>query len=164
MTLRPVGDADLTALVALEAPPNGAGRWGRVGLAASLRAPTDRGWLLLNGAGAATGFALIRWVPGDERAELLLMGVAAAWRRRGAGGALLRTVVAWARQRGCQAVLLEVRQRNAAAQALYVRAGFVAVGRRPAYYGDDGDAAILMTYWVTPGVGDRLTWEARGKL
>ena len=152
LTLRPVGDADLAALVALEAPPNGAGRWGRAGLAASLGTATNCGWLLHNGAGAAMGFALVSWVPGDARAELLLMGVAEAWRRRGAGGALLRTVVAWARQRGCQAVLLEVRQRNVAAQALYVRAGFVAVSRRPAYYGDDGDAAILMTYWVIPGV------------
>jgi len=48
-------------------------------------------------------------------------------------------------------VLLEVRASNAAAQALYTAAGFVADGRRPGYY-PDGEDALL---WRLDLVGTR---------
>ncbi|HSM38624.1 MAG TPA: hypothetical protein VK838_04760, partial [Candidatus Limnocylindrales bacterium] len=40
---------------------------------------------------------------------------------------------------------LEVRVSNVAAQALYRRFGFEAGGRRPRYYTDDGEDALVMT-------------------
>ena len=43
------------------------------------------------------------------------------------------------------ACLLELRESNAGAAALYERHGFVRVGLRKKYYKDNGEAAILMT-------------------
>jgi ribosomal-protein-alanine N-acetyltransferase len=40
---------------------------------------------------------------------------------------------------------LEVRAGNEAAQALYQSFGFLVAGRRPRYYTDDGEDALVMT-------------------
>ncbi len=47
---------------------------------------------------------------------------------------------------GChlRAMTLEVRASNTAAQALYTKFGFAPAGVRPAYYGDDGEDAVVM--------------------
>lgn len=82
------------------------------------------------------GFALAR-VVADE-AELLLIGIAPAMRRRGVGTALLRSIVADARERGATALHLEVRANNDAIQ-LYRAEGFEKIGERRDYYrGKDG--------------------------
>ncbi len=78
------------------------------------------------------GFLLARDL-GDE-AEILSLGVLPAWRRRGAGQALLAAVNAEAGRRGLAALVLEVAADNAAARRLYEGCGFAQVGRRPRYY------------------------------
>lgn len=90
------------------------------------------------------GFVLARDL-GDE-CEILSLGVVPEYRQRGAGGALLQALFEEAARRGRPSVVLEVAADNAAARALYSRAGFVAVGHRPRYYRRGGemiDAAIL---------------------
>ena len=49
--------------------------------------------------------------------------------------------------RGATAMTLEVRPSNAAAIALYTSFGFRDTGRRPGYYQDNGEDAIIM--WNT---------------
>jgi ribosomal-protein-alanine N-acetyltransferase len=70
-----------------------------------------------------------------------------AARRSGLGGRLVGEGVLAAAARGAGRVFLEVAEDNAAARALYARAGFVEAGRRPGYYaGADGerrDALLL---------------------
>ena len=46
---------------------------------------------------------------------------------------------------GAVSATLEVRESNSAAQILYRRFGFQLAGKRPSYYQDNGEAAILMT-------------------
>ena len=46
---------------------------------------------------------------------------------------------------GAISATLEVRESNSAAQILYRRFGFQLAGKRPNYYQDNGEAAILMT-------------------
>ena len=90
------------------------------------------------------GFILVRDL-GNE-CEILSLGVAPRWRRRGVAQALLQTVVGEAAYRGLPSVVLEVAVDNDAANELYACAGFVAVGRRARYYRrPDGrvDAFIL---------------------
>lgn len=94
--------------------------------------------------GVVTGFILIG-VAGDE-AEVLTLAVDEPWRRRGIAAALIEQAVIEAARQGAEALLLEVGISNMAAQALYGRSGFLAVGRRPDYYdGADGpeDALIM---------------------
>ncbi|HEY2837344.1 MAG TPA: GNAT family N-acetyltransferase [Rhizomicrobium sp.] len=86
------------------------------------------------------GFILAR-VAGDE-AEILTLAVAPPARRKGFGRALVRSAAVHAATLGATSLFLEVSVRNDAAQALYRGLGFVAVGRRKAYYADE-DADIL---------------------
>jgi len=90
---------------------------------------------------AVVGFASARLL--IDEAHVFRISVATPWRRQGIGARLLDGLVAWAREVGAHAVVLEVRESNAAALALYAREGFVADGRRTNYYAD-GEAALLL--------------------
>ena len=92
------------------------------------------------GFAAPEGFILAR-AAADE-AEILTLAVAPTARRKGLGRALVRAVAAHARTLGIRNVFLEVGAGNDAAQGLYRGLGFVAMGRRKAYYGDE-DADVL---------------------
>jgi ribosomal protein S18 acetylase RimI-like enzyme len=90
--------------------------------------------------GAIVGMASARLLV--DEVHVIRLAVDETARRRGIGRALLDGLVDWARAREASGVLLEVRASNAAAQALYVAAGFVADGRRPGYYPDGEDALL----------------------
>ena len=62
----------------------------------------------------------------------------------GWGGRLCGAVIEWCREQGAAAVELEVRAASEGAIALYRGLGFVAVGRRPGYYREPVDDAVLM--------------------
>ena len=49
-----------------------------------------------------------------------------------------------ARLLGCCRVVLDVRPSNVAALALYTKMGFAPCGRRPGYYQDNGEDALVM--------------------
>jgi ribosomal-protein-alanine N-acetyltransferase len=94
-------------------------------------------------ANQPAGFALNRIVA--DEAELLLLAVARHSRRQGVGMALIERSRIITRQRnGCR-LHLEVRHNNPAL-ALYNKAGFSLVGRRPGYYrGIDGQIHDALT-------------------
>lgn len=77
-------------------------------------------------------------------AELESIAIDAGARRSGIGKALCRAVVDWAGAQGAQSVELEVRAASGGAIELYRSLKFVSVGRRPAYYSDPVDDAVLM--------------------
>lgn len=131
---RPWRPEDLAPFAPSSSPPPQAGVW--------------RSGLGLYGAAEAGGEALGGYVLaqgcGDE-AEILVLGVDPALRRRGGATWMLRKALAgWASQ-GVRRVHLEVRAGNAPAQALYARVGFAPSGRRPRYYADNGEDALLWT-------------------
>ena len=64
-------------------------------------------------------------------------------RRRGVATDLLNELVAASRFAKCEAMTLEVRVDNEPAIALYRGFAFEVEGRRPAYYPDGSDAAIM---------------------
>jgi putative acetyltransferase len=82
-------------------------------------------------------------------ADLGLM-VAAGWRRRGVGRALLAYAVAWARGAGVRKLELHVFPWNEPAMRLYESFGFEREGYRRAHYRRGGDYvdAVLMAYEV----------------
>jgi RimJ/RimL family protein N-acetyltransferase len=75
------------------------------------------------------------------------MLVAAGWRGRGVGSALLRAGIDWARQAGAHKVALQVWPHNAAAIALYERFGFQREGLLRRHYrrrsGELWDAIVM---------------------
>jgi RimJ/RimL family protein N-acetyltransferase len=83
-------------------------------------------------------------------ADLGLM-VAAGWRRRGIGKALLETAAEWAREAGVRKIELHVFPHNEAAIKLYEAVGYEREGyRRQHYRRSSGEFvdAILMAYRV----------------
>jgi RimJ/RimL family protein N-acetyltransferase len=75
------------------------------------------------------------------------MGVAAAWRGRGVGTALMEACVRWAREQGVHKLSLEVFPWNEPAIALYRKFGFVEEGRLRNHYrrqsGDLWDVLVM---------------------
>jgi RimJ/RimL family protein N-acetyltransferase len=86
-------------------------------------------------------------------ADLGLM-VAAGYRRRGIGRALLEQAVEWARRSRVSKLELHVFPHNEPALALYQAFGFVEEGYRRRHYRRGGEYvdAILMAYEVAPGL------------
>jgi [ribosomal protein S18]-alanine N-acetyltransferase len=87
------------------------------------------------------GFILSRLAAGE--AEILSIAIAARQRGRGFARPLLDLHLRRLAGFGARAVFLEVDERNAAARALYRRAGFYDVGRRQGYYQSGASALVL---------------------
>ena len=94
-------------------------------------------------AGQVVG-ALVFWRVLDE-AHLTTIAVHPAFRRRGIARQLLQTAMDAAYAEGARIYHLEVRAGNEPAQKLYESFGFEVAGRRPKYYSDNGEDALLMT-------------------
>ena len=154
-SVRPKGERDVDAVVALLAEIAREGRW------IATEWPFDTRARARMMRDALLRRWCVGWVAVDEReivADLTVfdidaaepelgMLVAASHRRRGIGRALLEEAIAWARANGKTALTLRVFPDNVAARTLYAAAGFVntavlhaAIARR------DGDAldAIVM--------------------
>jgi [ribosomal protein S18]-alanine N-acetyltransferase len=89
------------------------------------------------------GFIVSRLIAGDLHVNNV--AVRAEFRRQGIAAQLLGAVLSWARGRGAGMAMLEVREGNEAAQALYSRCGFRIVGRRRGYYRWPLEDALLMS-------------------
>ena len=82
---------------------------------------------------------------GADELHVNNIAVRNAERQRGVGGVLLAGVLLRGRELGARSATLEVRAGNHAAQALYSRHGFRVVGRRPNYYYEPAEDALLMS-------------------
>ena len=83
------------------------------------------------------------WLLGEEL-HIANIAVAPRFRRRKLAKRLLCFVLNRAAEKGLRSATLEVRAGNHAAQALYAAFGFVEVARRPRYYSDNHEDALLM--------------------
>ena len=78
-----------------------------------------------------------------EDAEILNVAVAPSFRRRGLGEELMLALENYAKNKGAERLLLEVREGNIPARGLYEKQGFEAYGVRKNYY-EDGENAVVM--------------------
>lgn len=69
-------------------------------------------------------------------------------RRYGVGTALMLTLEERGRELKLRFLTLEVRAGNLAALGLYWKLGYQEVGRRPGFYTDPKEDAVLMTKWL----------------
>ncbi|KGE79497.1 ribosomal-protein-alanine N-acetyltransferase [Halomonas sp. ND22Bw] len=143
--LRALGLPDLSALIELEASGQ-AHPWSATRLEQALAA-AEYAVLGLEDAAGLIGHAVVSRQPFDAELESIL--IAPERRGEGLAGKLLAAVVERAREGGAERLLLEVRAGNAAAIALYRRAGFAEDGRRRGYYpplaGTEREDALLMS-------------------
>jgi ribosomal-protein-alanine N-acetyltransferase len=92
--------------------------------------------------GAVEGFAVASLLP--PQAELETIAVAAENQRRGVARRILIAMVDELRKALVTEVLLEVRSSNSPALAFYIAQGFAITGRRPRYYADPIEDAVLL--------------------
>ncbi len=98
-------------------------------------------------------------MPAVDELHLLNLTVSPAWQGQGLAHRLLDHLGQRGRAAGLDRLLLEVRQSNARAQALYLRRGFVEIGVRKAYYPAPAgrrEDAIVMALPLHLGAPDEL--------
>lgn len=136
MRITPAGPDDLAAILALEEVFPAGQRWKEASWADELAAHS-RIVLAAREGSSLLGVLLLAVL--HDFADLLRIQVAAGAQRRGIADALLREALALAQRR----VLLEVRDDNEPALALYRKHGFHVIDRRRDYYGSGIDALVL---------------------
>ncbi|WP_112311770.1 ribosomal protein S18-alanine N-acetyltransferase [Pseudogemmobacter bohemicus] len=136
--------ADAVALARIHAACFSVPRpWNAAEIADLLRQPHN--FLLSDTAGFLIGSALL------GEAELLTLAVDPGHRRQGIGARLIAGFLDEASARGAERIFLEVAADNAAAIALYRRAGFTDAGRRRGYYHRADGSAIDALVLSRPG-------------
>lgn len=88
-----------------------------------------------------SGF-LCRWIIADE-CHVLNIAVHPDYRRAGVGAALMKTAIQEAREKGAEAVTLEVRRSNLPARHMYRKFDFEERRLRKGYYGPGEDAIVM---------------------
>lgn len=116
--------------------------WTVASYVAELENPQSRPRLLWHVRGLVA--YTVQWLVADEL-QVQTLVCDEAWRGRGWGEFLLLEGMWWAMEQGAMMATLEVRESNHIAQRLYAKYGFVVMGKRPRYYRDNGEAALLMT-------------------
>ena len=88
-------------------------------------------WVLRE-AGELTGFCIAMVAP--DVTHILVIAVNKSCQRKGAGRRLVSHIGSIARERGCEALVLEVRPSNESARRFYDAMGFEQIGVRRGYY------------------------------
>ena len=79
-----------------------------------------------------------------DEMHLLKIGVAPNWQNTGIASWLLRKSMLMAAEKGAGVVYLEVRLSNTGAIAFYKKLGFTPIGKRPRYYPETGEDALVL--------------------
>ena len=99
-------------------------------------------YIVLEQDGIIKGFAGFWLIAGE--AQVTRVAVAKDERGKGLGKILTEALIDAAWQENAEAVTLEVRKSNIAAQTVYEQTGFTVSGVRPNYYVDNKEDAIIM--------------------
>ena len=145
ITVRPMTEADLPAVLAMEARcfPD---PWSEGVFRSALRDENSL-WLAAETEGVLVGYAGMQWVLDEGYIDNL--AVDPAFRRQGAASALLDSMIAEGKKRSLRFLSLEVRAGNNGAIALYAAFGFETVGRRKGYYLRPPEDALIMTKFLS---------------
>lgn len=88
------------------------------------------------------GFVLLLMV--DEKTEIIKIATKQEYKRMGVARALLNAVEGYSKKLGHTGMMLEVNENNEPAIKLYESFGFKEIHRRKKYYGNLGDAIIMV--------------------
>ena len=119
--------------------------WSENAIASELKNPLSL-WLVALCDGQVSGYVGSQSVMGE--ADMMNIAVSSRYRRMGVAQELVERLVAALREKDVYSLTLEVRASNEPAKALYSKLGFQQVGRRPNYYRNPKeDALILRKEW-----------------
>ena len=140
MIIREMNASDVTAIAELEkccfSDP-----WSENSIASELNNPLSY-WLVAEVDGEVAGYVGSQSVL--DAADMMNLAVSPKYRKQGIGQALVENLVQHLQQNNVIALLLEVRVSNAPAIALYEKLGFIQVGRRPNYYHNPREDALIL--------------------
>lgn len=105
-------------------------------------------WLIAEIDGCVAGYVGSEAVL--DSADMMNIAVAPEYRKRGIAEALIKVLVEHLQQRDILFLLLEVRVSNAPAIALYNKLCFEQVGRRPKYYTNPREDALILRKELKP--------------
>jgi ribosomal-protein-alanine N-acetyltransferase len=88
------------------------------------------------------GYTFMRHIINEGHIQNI--AVASAYRGKGISSLLMNALIAEAAAREMIGIMLEVRQGNRAAMALYHKFGFIIEGYRRNYYSDPNEDAVIM--------------------
>jgi ribosomal-protein-alanine acetyltransferase len=139
--LRECTPADLPSVLEIlkEAPE--AAAWSARALEEALRQAETCFLLALEGA-VVVGFMVGRRMA--DEGEILNLGVRRERRRQGIGAALVTRLGELLRSQGVRRVFGEVRESNVGAVQFYMGLGFQQTGKRPYYYRQPDEAALVL--------------------
>ena len=143
--VRRMETADIDRVMEIAAVTDHAPRWGRTAYEAAMDPGHQprRVALVAERESGLAGFVMAAVLPGGE-AELESIVTAAAHQRRGVARELFASLKHALRRQGVREVMLEVREGNRSAQGFYRFLGFREEGRRPGYYAEPVEDAVLM--------------------
>ena len=99
-------------------------------------------WLVAEEDGEVAGYIGSQTVP--DESDMMNVAVHPDCRRRGIAEALVNALCKALKERGSVSLTLEVRASNDPAKALYDKLGFEPVGRRPNYYRNPKEDALIL--------------------
>lgn len=119
--------------------------WSEKSVASELENPLSL-WLVATEQDRVLGYVGSQTVLGES--DMMNLAVAPAARCQGIGRQLVESLAEALQKNGSHCLTLEVRQSNLPAQKLYGALGFQQIGRRPGYYSNPKeDALILRKEW-----------------
>lgn len=140
MIIRKMNLGDVAAIAELEklcfSDP-----WSENSIASEVNNPLSY-WLVAEMDGVVAGYVGSQTVL--DASDMMNLAVSPDYRRQGIGQALVNALVAHLQQNKVIALLLEVRVSNTPAIALYESLGFAQVGRRPKYYHNPREDALIL--------------------
>ncbi|HEY7617968.1 MAG TPA: ribosomal protein S18-alanine N-acetyltransferase [Terriglobales bacterium] len=142
MHIRSATAADIPRILELERHTAAAAHWSREQYQQALdRSAPEREVLVIEEDARIHGFLVARGV--EQEWEIENIAIAASAQGGGLGTRLVGEFLDYVRSTGAQSVFLEVRESNQAARALYKKWGFIESGRRPAYYRNPDEDAVI---------------------
>ena len=140
MVIRRMNLGDVSAIAELEkqcfSDP-----WSENSIASEVENPLSY-WLVAEVDGVVAGYVGSQTVL--DAADMMNLAVSPDYRRQGIGQALVNALVEYLQGNRVIALLLEVRVSNTPAIALYESLGFEQVGRRPKYYHNPREDALIL--------------------
>ena len=115
--------------------------WSENSIASELNNPLSY-WLVAEVDGIVAGYVGSQSVL--DAADIMNLAVAPDYRQQGIGQALIKSLVTHLQQKNVIALLLEVRVSNTPAISFYEKMGFIQVGRRPKYYHNPREDALIL--------------------
>ncbi len=145
MEIRKMTAADVPAIAALEITcfhdP-----WSESSIASELDNRLSY-WLVAEMDGAVAGYVGSQTVL--DMADMMNIAVSPNYRRQGVAEVLIKELCAYLASRGVIGLMLEVRASNAPAISLYTKLGFKQAGRRPNYYRNPKEDALILRKELT---------------